>query len=181
MTSWMTFARRSLPLVVVAVVAACGGAAPEEAPVTTPSEVLVGPENITMVASLELATGPALSGQLQPVKSASIRAEVGASVIALNYDQGDRVAAGAVLARLDDTAIRDAWLSARSGLTAAQSSADIAQRELQRAERLVAAGAIAERDVEAARRGALAATAQLADAQARVSAAQKQLDATQVK
>jgi RND family efflux transporter MFP subunit len=179
MTSWMTFARRGLPLVVMAV-AACGGAA-DEAAVTTPTEVLVGPENITMVTSLELATGPALSGQLQPVKSASIRAEVAASIIALNYDQGDRVAAGAVLARLDDTAIRDAWLSARSGLTAAQSSADIAQRELQRAERLVAAGAIAERDVEAARRGALAATAQLADAQARVSAAQKQLDATQVK
>jgi RND family efflux transporter MFP subunit len=178
MTSLNSMVRRGLPL--LAVLAACGGA-PEEETTSAPAEVLIGPENITMVTSLELATGPALSGQLQPVKSASIRAEIAASIIALNYEQGDRVAAGAVLARLDDTAVRDAWLSARSGLTAAQSSADIAQRELQRAERLVAAGAIADRDVEAARRGALTATAQLADAQARVSAAQKQLDATQVK
>jgi membrane fusion protein, multidrug efflux system len=128
-----------------------------------------------------LATGPSLTGQLQPVRSASIRAEVAASVVALLHDEGDRVAAGTVLARLDDTAIRDAWLSARSGLTAAQSAKDIADRELQRAERLVAAGAIADRDVEAARRGALAGAAQLADATARVAAAQKQLDATQVK
>lgn len=167
-------------LLLVLVVGACGGDAPVPES-SGPADVLIGPENVTVVESATLATGPAMSGQLQPVRSASLRAEVAASIVALPYEPGDRVAAGAVLARLDDTAIRDAWLSARSGLTAAQSASDIAQRELQRAERLVAAGAIADRDVEGARRGALAAAAQLADATARVAAAQKQLDATQVK
>ncbi len=181
MKSLTNFARRGWPLLVVTLLAAGCSAAADDTAVAGASAVLVGPENIAILESAELASGPSLSGQLQPARSASIRAEVSASIVALHYEPGDRVAAGAVLARLDDTAIRDAWLSARSGLAAAESGADIAQRELQRAERLVAAGAIADRDVEAARRAALAAAAQLADATARVSAAQKQLDATQVK
>ncbi len=163
------------------VLAACGPAEAPEPEAGSPQQVLIGPENVAVVTMAELATGPSLSGQLQAGRAASIRAEVAASVVALLVEPGDRVAAGAVLARMDDAAIRDAWLSARSGVTAAQTAADIAKREGERAERLLAAGAIAERDAEAARRGLLAATAQLADAQARLAAAQKQLDATEVK
>jgi len=181
MSSSLQLSRRLALVAASAAVVSCG---PAESPATdTPStpQVLIGPENIAVVAMTELATGPSLSGQLQAGRSASIRAEVAASVLALTVEPGDRVSAGTVLARLDDAAYRDAWLSARSGVTAAQTAADIGTREGQRAERLLAAGAIAERDAEAARRGMLAATAQLADAEARLAAAQKQLDATQVK
>ncbi|HKS06068.1 MAG TPA: efflux RND transporter periplasmic adaptor subunit [Gemmatimonadaceae bacterium] len=143
--------------------------------------VNVGPENLAIVEQTTLSTGPALSGQLSAEKTASIRAEVAASVLNVLHDQGARVEKGASLAKLDDTAIRDLWLSARSGVTAAQTSADQAQRELQRSERLLAAGAIAERDMEGARNSNTAAQAMLADAKARMSAAQKQLDATEVK
>jgi RND family efflux transporter MFP subunit len=154
---------------------ATGGAAAPAA------EVRVGPENITIVTETQLSTGPTLSGQLMAERSASIRAEVAASVVSVAHDQGDRVAAGATLMKLDDTSIRDLWLSARSGVTAAQTAADQAQREVQRAERLHAAGAIADRDLEAARNASISAQAQLADARARQAAAQKQLDATTVK
>jgi RND family efflux transporter MFP subunit len=144
-------------------------------------EVSIGPENIVVVKETTLSTGPTLSGQLSAEKSASIRAEVSSSVLSVAHEQGDRVAKGESLMKLDDSSIRDMWLSARSGVTAAQTAADQAQREVQRAERLHAAGAIADRDLEAARNANIGAQAQLADARARLSAAQKQLDATDVK
>jgi membrane fusion protein (multidrug efflux system) len=166
---------------VLALTAACSAAdAPDDATRSATPDVLIGAENIAILTTTTLASGPSLSGQLKAARSASIRAEVPGAVLTLLVEPGDRVRAGAVLARLDDAAIRDSWLSARSGVTAAQTAADQATREAERAERLLAAGAIATRDAEAARRGALAATAQFADAQARLSAAQKQLDATTV-
>ncbi|HYV97280.1 MAG TPA: efflux RND transporter periplasmic adaptor subunit [Gemmatimonadaceae bacterium] len=151
-------------------------AAPKESTV-----VNIGPENITLVENTELASGPRLSGQLTAERSASIRSEVSASVLSVLHEQGDRVEAGAQLVKLDDTAIRDMWLSARSGVTAAKTLSDQAQREVQRAERLHGVGAISDRDLESARNAAVTTQAQLADAQARLAGAQKQLDATSVK
>lgn len=170
--------------VIVGVVAACGGGDGSEAAENSggaPAAVSIGAENFAVAQERQLARGPTLSGQLVAERSASIRAEVASSVVRIHHEQGDRVEAGAVLARLDDTAIRDAWLSARSGVTAAQTLAAQAEREVQRAQRLHGAGAIADRDLEGARNAKVAADAQLADATARLAAAQKQLDATEVK
>jgi RND family efflux transporter MFP subunit len=167
-------------LALLALTAACKKPAAEDAP-NTPPVTSIGPENVSVVEAADLASGPTLSGQLTAEKSASIRAEVSSSVVTVMHEQGDRVAQGDVLAKLDDTAIRDAWLSARSGVTNAQSSEDQALRDVQRAERLHAAGAVADRDLENAHRAELAAQAQLADAKARLASAQKQLDATQIK
>lgn len=162
------------------VVAACNKAPTDETP-KTQETVRIGPEAVAVIEQTELASGPTLSGQLMAERSASIRSEVSSSVVSVLHEQGDRVAQGATLAKLDDTSIRDAWLSARSGVTSAQSAEDQAQRDVQRSERLHAAGAIADRDLEASKRAELVTQAQLADAKARLAAAQKQLDATDVK
>jgi RND family efflux transporter MFP subunit len=168
-------------IAVAAIAIACGKGGAADDTARAPSSVNIGAENITLVENTELSSGPTLSGQLTAERSASIRAEVSASVVSVLHEQGDHVAAGASIMKLDDSAIRDMWLSARSGVTAAQTAADQAQREVQRAERLHAVGAIADRDLEGAKNGSIAAQAQLADAKARLSAAQKQLDATDVK
>lgn len=171
-----------LGAVSLVLLSACSGGAANEAPVDSGAAVTsIGPENIALVEQTELATGPALSGQLTADRRASIRAEIASSVVDVRVEQGQRVAAGTVLAKLDDTAIRDAWLSARSGVTSAQSVSDQAQRDLQRAERLLAAGAVAEREVEAARSANVSSQAMLADAKARLASAQKQLDAAEIK
>jgi RND family efflux transporter MFP subunit len=94
----------------------------------------------------------------------------------VNVDQGSRVAAGSVLASIDDRTMRDAFLSARSGFTTAQNAAERAKRDLERFERLAQAGAIPERDLEQARLANTSAQSTLADAQARLTMAQKQLD-----
>lgn len=147
----------------------------------TAKAVIVSPQEIYVVSEKRIETGPSMSGSLDPDQEATVRAEVGGAVLQTFVDQGTHVGVGTVLARLDDTAIRDSYLSARSGVTAAQTAADAAKRNLERSEKLVAAGAIADRDVETARTQAQAAASQLADAKARFAVAEKQLDKTTIK
>ena len=138
----------------------------------------VGKENIVVVALQQLQVGPQVSGTLEAERKAMVRAELGATVVAVEAEAGQSVGRGAVLAWLDDTAIHDAYESSRSALTSAELSAQIAGRELERARTLVEAGAVAERDVETARLSQTAAQAQLAEARSRLASAEKQLQRT---
>jgi RND family efflux transporter MFP subunit len=142
--------------------------------------VTIGRENIAIVAMDSIQAGPGISGSLRAENEARVRAQVGGPVLDTYVEQGQRVAKGTVLARIDDTAIRDAYLSARSAVTSAESAADVARRELERAEKLVQAGGIAEREVESARRASVAADAALADSRARLASAQEQVNYTRV-
>jgi RND family efflux transporter MFP subunit len=176
--------QRALSAIAVAAVlftAACKGESADAREDTAPNAVTIGSENVAVVTSETLASGPAVSGTLAPEREATIRAQVAGPVLAVQVDQGTPVRTGTVLARIDDTTLRDAFLSARSGVTTAQNTAERAKRDLERAERLSAAGAIADRDVEQARWNNTSAASQLADAQARLSIARKQLDDAQVR
>jgi RND family efflux transporter MFP subunit len=141
----------------------------------------VGVENITLVEQTMLRVGPLLSGSLQAEREADVRAEVSGTVVQLLADNGQAVQKGQLLARIDDTAIRDQWLSARSLVTSAQNAANVARRDEERTQRLAEAGAVAERELDAARQGRIAAEAALEDARARLSLAQRQLDNTQIR
>jgi RND family efflux transporter MFP subunit len=167
-------------LVGVLAAAACGAPPSVDEAADSQPTVLVSLENIMVVDSVTLASGPTISGSLQPDRVANIRAEIGGSVLQTAAEPGQTVARGALLARIDDTAIRDAWLSARSGVTTAEEAEALAQRNLVRSERLAEVGAIAERALEDARVAATSAQAQLADARARLAQAEKQLAATTV-
>lgn len=146
-----------------------------------PTGMVVGPENITVVKAQEIRSGPAISGTLEPEEQATVRAEVAGAVLQTYAEQGQRVTSGQLLARIDDSAIRDQVLSARSAVTTAQNNADVAARQQARSEALVKAGAIAERDVELTRNQLSAAQAQLANARAMLANAQKQLDKTSIR
>ena len=169
-------------LIIASVVAVAGCSRGDAAADTTAADqsVLVGPENVVVVAAREIRTGPTLSGAIEAEQQATVRAEIPGAVMETYAEAGQRVGAGAVLARIDDTAIRDQVLSARAAVATASNANDIAKRELDRAETLLKAGAIAERDAERARNGALAAQTQLANAQAMYSSAQKQQAKTRV-
>lgn len=171
--------RHSLLLATLISLASCGRKPAAVSDAAT--VVLVGPEAVTVTELSVLSSGPALSGTLVAERTAAIRAEVSGQVMAILHEPGDRVSAGDVLARINDRAIADAWLGARSGVTQAELAADIAKRELERALKLSAVGAIADRDAENARRASLAAQAQWEDAKARLAQAEKLKDATVVK
>jgi membrane fusion protein, multidrug efflux system len=142
--------------------------------------VVIGPENIVVVTEQEIRTGPALSGTLTPERDATVRSEISAPVIQTLIEQGQHVNAGQLLIRLDDTAIRDQLLSARSAVTTAQANLTVAQRENERNETLLKAGAIAERAVEQSAAQVTGAKAQLTAAQAQLAAAEKQSSNTRI-
>lgn len=175
-----TLRPRPFSLTVVAVVlaasalAACRGADTGKA-ATTPAAMIVGPENIAVVAAQQIRSGPAISGTLQPEDQANVRAEVGGTVLSTAAEQGQRVSKGDVLARIDDSALREAQLSAQAAVTTAQNTVDIDKRQLDRNQTLLKAGAIAQRDLELVQNQYSAAQAQLANAQAQLANAQKQL------
>jgi RND family efflux transporter MFP subunit len=156
--------------------AACGGKANNAQAESTTPVVTIGPEAIALVEKQRIATGPVVSGTLTAERQANVRAEQGGTVLSTHVDEGSRVAVGTLLARIDDRAVQDQFLSARSAHTVAKNAADLAARELSRFERLAAAGAIAERELEQARQNNSAAQAVLADAQARLTLAQEALN-----
>ena len=142
--------------------------------------MLVGPENVTVVRSEQIRSGPAISGSLSPERSATLRAEMSGAVVQVYAEAGQRVSRGQALAQIEATVLRDQALSARSAVTTAQSSYDIANREVQRNEELSKAGAIAERDLERARNTLLSSQAQLATARAQLANIQQQLNKASV-
>jgi RND family efflux transporter MFP subunit len=152
----------------------CKGADTSKAATTTPGMV-VGPENIAVVTAQQIRSGPSISGNLDPEEQATVRAEVGGAVLQTFAEQGQTVARGAMLARIDDSALREAELSARAAVTTAQNTVDVNKRQVDRSEALIKAGAIAERDLELTRNQYSAAEAQLANARAQLANAQKQL------
>lgn len=147
--------------------------APETADAMADDAQAIGAENIAVARQDTLRSGPAISGMLIADREARLRAELSGAVLQTLVDAGQRVSAGTVLGRLDDATVRDAVVSARSGVAQATIASEQAARELQRAKVLVAAGAIAERDVEGAERAAVGAQAQLDEAKARLSGAEK--------
>jgi membrane fusion protein (multidrug efflux system) len=152
------------------------GAEKREAP-----PVLLGPENIVTVQETTLATGPLVSGSLTPEREADVRAETSGSVLETRVEAGERVKRGAVLARLDDTAIRDAFLSARAAARSAEVTLADARRDLERDQRLFQAGAVSERQQERSKTTVATAEAALADARARLVSAQEQLEKTTIR
>ena len=168
----------ALAAAVVLATAGCGRQAADAEPADT--GVTVGPENIAVVQVRQLQTGPEISGSLEPDEQAVVRAEVAGAVLDTYAEAGQRVRTGELLARIDDTALRDQALSAKSAVGTAQNASDIAQRNLQRSEALIKVGAIADRDLENARNAAMAAQTQLDNAKAAYANAQKTLDKTRV-
>jgi membrane fusion protein, multidrug efflux system len=161
--------------------AGCGrrpGAAAEDA---TQPATQVGPENIAVVAEGTLRTGPQVSGTLAPIRNAQLRAQVGGSVLQINAEQGQHVTDGQELAHIDAAGLRDAFLSARSAATSAQTAADYAAHQAQRYDTLSAAGAVSDRDRETVAQQSAQAQAALADARARLVTAEKQLAYTIVR
>lgn len=142
--------------------------------------VVIGPENIVVATEGNVTNGPTISGTLTAALQATIRAQVSGSVVSTTADVGQTVSKGQVLGQLDASAIRDAYYSAKTGVTSAQNNYDLASRDLQRSETLLKAGAIAPRDLETAQQNFKNASASLDNAKAQLANAQKNLDNTHI-
>lgn len=159
--------------------AACRTAESPAAADAGPAVIEIGRENIVTVHRTEISVGPLISGDLRAQREATVRAELGGSVLQVVPEEGQAVQQGALLARIEARTQEDSLRSSESLLRSTEEALAVAEREQARTQRLVEGGALAERELEGARNAAIAARAQRDDARTRVVSARKSLtDAT---
>ncbi|MCD2519232.1 efflux RND transporter periplasmic adaptor subunit [Massilia sp. G4R7] len=146
-----------------------------------PTQLQVAPEDVLTIQSDTLTSGPVVTGSIQPERKADLRAEVSAVVLQVLKENGDPVKRGDVLARLDETAIRDTVSSADEAVRAASQALDQANRQLERMKTLRASGMTSAVGLDEAevRRNSL--QSELSAAKSRAATARQQLNRTVVR
>ena len=144
-------------------------------------EVLIASEDLITVRSGTLASGPVITGSIQPERRADLRAEISAVVLNVLKENGESVKRGDLLVRLDDTSIRDGMTSAEAAARSAAQSFDQAEKQLQRLKTLRGSGMASMQQLEDTEIRRNNAQSDLIAAQARAVQARQQLQRTEVR
>jgi len=155
---------------------AAASAASAPAPV-----LLIAPEDIRTVGLQTHASGPVITGSVQPERRADLRAEVSAVVLQVFKENGEAVHRGDLLVRLDDTAIRDSLQSAEASSRAAAQALDQAQRQYARVKTLQGEGMSSQQALDDAEVRRNTAQSDRVAADSRTVAARQQLTRTEVR
>jgi RND family efflux transporter MFP subunit len=146
-----------------------------------PVQLLVEPEDVLTVQSNALASGPVITGSIQPERKADLRAEVSAVVLQVLKENGEHVKRGDVLVKLDETSIRDSLTSAQEALRAASQAFEQSTRALDRLKTLRAEGMASAQALDDAETRRNNAQSDVSAARARLVAARQILDRTVVR
>ena len=168
-----------LAFAVVVSVAACGKAKDSSVPPQPP--LLVAPEDLVTLQTNAIASGPVITGSIEPERNADLRAEVSAVVMQVLKENGEPVKRGDLLVRLDDTAIRDSLGSAQEATRAAQQTLEQAGRQFERMKTLKVQGMVSTQSQEDAEIKRNNAQSDLAAANTRTVQARQQLQRTEVR
>ncbi|MCV2348360.1 efflux RND transporter periplasmic adaptor subunit [Paucibacter sp. Y2R2-4] len=141
----------------------------------------IAPEDILTMSLGTYASGPVITGSIQPEKRADLRAEVSAVVLQVLKENGENVRAGDLLVRLDSTYIRDQLTSAEESARVAGQSFEQAERQFQRLKTLQAQGMSSLQAMEDAEQRRNTAQSDLVAAKARAVQARQQLQRTEVR
>ncbi|MBL0087314.1 MAG: efflux RND transporter periplasmic adaptor subunit [Ideonella sp.] len=112
------------------------------------------------------ATGLTLDGVVQPVRQATVAAQVGGNVLALNIRAGDRVKAGQVLARVDERDLQAGLQRTEAGVAQAEAELRNARTQTERTRELRAQGFVSQAALDVAETQLKAAQAGMTQAQA---------------
>ncbi|MYN10560.1 efflux RND transporter periplasmic adaptor subunit [Pseudoduganella aquatica] len=146
-----------------------------------PASLIAAPEDLVTVETNALASGPVITGSVQPERKADLRAEVSAIVLQVMKENGEAVKKGDLLVRLDDTSIRDGLNSADEAMRASTQSLEQATRMLERQKTLRASGMTSAQALEDAEIRRNNAQSDLAAAKTRTVTARQQLHRTEVR
>lgn len=176
------------PLVIVVALAtslaACGkfpGKDEKKDAAAPPPKLLIAPEDFLTIRANTLASGPVITGSIQPERKADLRAEVSAVVLQVLKENGDAVRTGDVLIRMDQTTIQDNLRSAEDSARNAAQALDQAERNVQRLKTLRASGMTSLQALDDAEVRRNAAQSELSASKARTAQARQQLERTVVR
>lgn len=119
-----------------------------------------------------------LTGSVEATNLTPMAFRADGLVIEVLVDQGDLVAAGAVIARIDPTQQREALRAAQAGLAAAEAGLVRARQDYDRQKALLDRGTVTQAEFDASREGLVTATSSREQAQAQVVRAERALDDT---
>jgi RND family efflux transporter MFP subunit len=182
-----------LVLAIASALAACGKSDKEPAKPATataqadakkdgkPVQLLVQPEDVLTVQSNSLASGPVITGSIQPERKADLRAEVSAVVLQVLKENGEPVKRGDVLVKLDETSIRDSLMSAEASVRAAEQAFEQSTRALERLKTLRASGMTSAQALDDAEVRRNTAQSEVSAARSRLAAARQQVGRTVVR
>jgi membrane fusion protein (multidrug efflux system) len=182
----LTMLRKTmLVLAVASALVACGKEAKESAKSggkdANAVQLQIAPEDLLTVQSNALASGPVITGSVQPERKADLRAEVSAVVLQVLKENGEAVKRGDVLVKLDETAIRDSLNSAEAAARASGQALEQAERQLERLKTLRASGMTSMQTLDDAEVRRNSAQSELAAARTRAVLARQQLQRTLVR
>lgn len=146
-----------------------------------PEKLIIANEDVLNLQSNALASGPVVTGSIQPERKADLRAEVSTVVLQVLKENGEAVKRGDVIVRLDETSIRDNLNSANDAARNASLALDQADRNLQRLKTLRASGMTSMQALDDAEVRRNTAQSEVSAAKARAVQAQQQLQRTVVR
>ena len=176
--------RTALFLVLALALAACNrgpDAGKKDAKAANSAPLLIAPEDVHTVRSSALASGPAITGSIQPERRADLRAELPAIVLQVLKENGDTVRRGDLLVRLDATSIRDSLASAEAASRAAALAYEQAGRQMERMKTLRTSGMTSAQALEDAEIRRNATQSEVEAAKARAVLARQQLQRTEIR
>ena len=150
--------------VLLTLAAGCKKKAPPAA--AADNTIKIGASDYVIAVQQRITTGPKLSGTLAAESEADVRAEIAGPLLDVAVREGDRVAKGKLLARINPGAISAQQGAQSAGIASLRNNLALAQKDLNRQESLFKAGIVARATVEAARQQVDIARNQLAQAQA---------------
>jgi len=170
-------------LAVASALSACGkpGQDPAKPDAAKPVQLMVSSADVLTVQSNALASGPVITGSVQPERKADLRAEVSAIVLQVLKENGDPVKRGDVLVKLDETSIRDSLMSAEEATRAATQAFEQSQRALDRMKTLRASGMTSAQALDDAEVRRNSAQSEVSAAKSRLAAARQQVGRTVVR
>lgn len=121
-----------------------------------------------------------LDGLIEAVQQSTVSAQTAGTVMELPFDVDDSVAAGDLIARLEDSEQQSRLRQAEAGLAEARSGRQDARQQFSRIEAIHERGLVSRQEFDQARNALSAASARVERAEASVAEARQQLDYTRI-